>query len=64
VPQCNPSSTVVAGGYSSDGYWPATYPGYYYTYPPGAVASGMIWRAAITAVLKRPLCDALRTSGR
>lgn len=50
VPQYNPSSVVVYGGYSSWGYWPAPYPVYYYPYPPGAAfATGLIWGAAIGA---------------
>jgi hypothetical protein len=50
VPQYNPSSVVVYGGYSSWGYYPAPYPVYYYPYPPGAAfATGLIWGAAISA---------------
>jgi len=50
VPQYNPSTVVVAGGYSSWGYYPAPYPVYYYPYPPGAAfATGLIWGAAIGA---------------
>lgn len=50
VPQYNPSTIVVAGGYPSYGYYPAPYPVYYYPYPPGAaLATGLIWGAAITA---------------
>lgn len=50
VPQYNPSTVVVYGGYSSYGYWPAPYPVYYYPYPPGAAfATGLIWGAAISA---------------
>jgi hypothetical protein len=50
VPQYNPSTIVVAGGYSSYGYMPAPYPVYYYPYPPGAaLATGLIWGAAIGA---------------
>jgi hypothetical protein len=50
VPQYNPSTVVVYGGYSSWGYYPAPYPCYYYPYPPGAaLATGLIWGAAITA---------------
>ncbi len=50
VPQYNPSTVVVYGGYSSWGYYPAPYPVYYYPYPPGAAfAAGLIWGAAISA---------------
>ncbi|HUN70487.1 MAG TPA: DUF3300 domain-containing protein [Burkholderiales bacterium] len=50
VPQYNPSTVVVAGGYSSWGYYPSPYPVYYYPYAPGAAfATGLIWGAAITA---------------
>ena len=50
VPQYNPTTVVVYGGYSSWGYYPAPYPVYYYPYPPGAaLATGLIWGAAITA---------------
>jgi len=51
VPQYNPSTVVVSGGYSSYGYYPAPYPSYYYPYPPGAaLATGIIWGAALGAV--------------
>jgi hypothetical protein len=47
VPQYNPSTVVVSGGYS---YYPAPYPSYYYPYAPGAAfATGLIWGAAIGA---------------
>ena len=50
VPQYNPSTIVVAGGSPSYSYYPAPYPVYYYPYPPGAaLATGLIWGAAITA---------------
>lgn len=50
VPQYNPTTVVVSGGYSSWGYYPAPYPVYYYPYPPGAAfATGLIWGAAIGA---------------
>ena len=50
VPQYNPSTVVVYGGYSSWGYYPTPYPVYYYPYPPGAAfATGLIWGAAIGA---------------
>jgi hypothetical protein len=38
VPQYNPTTVVVSGGYSSWGYYPSPYPVYYYPYPPGAGA--------------------------
>jgi hypothetical protein len=48
VPQYNPTTVVVSGGYSGWGYWPSPYPVYYYPYPPGAaLATGLIWGAAI-----------------
>ncbi|MBE0626243.1 MAG: DUF3300 domain-containing protein, partial [Burkholderiales bacterium] len=51
VPQYNPTTVVVSGGYSSWGYYPSPYPVYYYPYPPGAaLATGIIWGAAIGAV--------------
>jgi uncharacterized protein DUF3300 len=50
VPQYNPSTVVVSGGYPSYGYYPSPYPSYYYPYPPGAaLATGLIWGAAIGA---------------
>jgi uncharacterized membrane protein YgcG len=50
VPQYNPSTVVVYGGYSSWGYYPTPYPVYYYPYPPGAAfATGLVWGAAIGA---------------
>jgi hypothetical protein len=50
VPQYNPTTVVVTGGYSSWGYYPSPYPVYYYPYPPGAAfATGLIWGAAIGA---------------
>ena len=50
VPQYNPATVVVSGGYSSWGYYPSPYPVYYYPYPPGAaLATGLIWGAAIGA---------------
>jgi hypothetical protein len=50
VPQYNPSTVVVYGGYSSWGYYPTPYPSYYYPYAPGAAfAAGVIWGAAIGA---------------
>ena len=51
VPQYNPSTVVVYGGYSSWGYYPAPYPVYYYPYAPGAAfAAGIVWGAAMGAV--------------
>ncbi len=50
MPQYNPTTVVVSGGYSSWGYWPSPYPVYYYPYAPGAAfATGLIWGAAIGA---------------
>ena len=50
VPQYNPTTVVVSGGYSAWGYYPSPYPVYYYPYPPGAaLATGLIWGAAIGA---------------
>lgn len=50
VPQYNPTTVVVSGGYSAWGYYPSPYPVYYYPYAPGAAfATGLIWGAAITA---------------
>jgi hypothetical protein len=50
VPQYNPTTMVVSGGYSSWGYYAAPYPVYYYPYAPGAaLATGLIWGAAIGA---------------
>lgn len=50
VPQYNPTTVVVYGGYSSWGYYPTPYPVYYYPYPPGAAfATGLVWGAAISA---------------
>ncbi|HSM21372.1 MAG TPA: DUF3300 domain-containing protein [Rubrivivax sp.] len=49
VPQYNPT-TVVTVGYAGWGYYPTPYPVYYYPYPPGAaLATGLIWGAAIGA---------------
>jgi Protein of unknown function (DUF3300) len=50
VPQYNPSTVVVYSSTPVYGYWPAPYPSYYYPYPPGAaLATGLIWGAAIGA---------------
>ena len=50
VPQYNPSSVVVVSSTPVYGYYPAPYPSYYYPYPPGAaLATGLIWGAAIGA---------------
>jgi hypothetical protein len=50
VPQYNPSSVVVYSSVPVWGYYPAPYPSYYYPYPPGAaLATGLIWGAAIGA---------------
>jgi hypothetical protein len=50
VPQYNPTTVVVYGGYSYWGYYPSPYPVYYYPYPPGAAfTAGLIWGAAISS---------------
>jgi hypothetical protein len=50
VPQYNPSTVVVYSSAPVYGYYPAPYPAYYYPYPPGAaLATGLIWGAAIGA---------------
>lgn len=50
VPQYNPTTVVVYGGYSSWGYYPSPYPVYYYPYPPGAAfATGLVWGLALSS---------------
>jgi hypothetical protein len=50
VPQYNPTTVVVAGAPPTYGYLPAPYPAYYYPYAPGAaLATGLIWGAAMGA---------------
>jgi hypothetical protein len=50
VPQYNPASVVVYSPAPVYGYYPAPYPSYYYPYAPGAaLATGLIWGAAIGA---------------
>ena len=50
VPQYNPSTVVVYSSVPVYGYYPAPYPSYYYPYAPGAaLATGLIWGAAIGA---------------
>jgi len=50
VPQYTPSSVVVYSAAPVYGYYPAPYPSYYYPYAPGAaLATGLIWGAAIGA---------------
>ncbi|MGL4542067.1 MAG: DUF3300 domain-containing protein, partial [Polymorphobacter sp.] len=50
VPEYNPATIMVYGGYSSWGYYGYGYPSYYYPYAPGAaLAAGLIWGAAIGA---------------
>ena len=50
VPQYNPATVVVVSAVPVYGYYPAPYPVYYYPYPPGAaLATGLIWGAAIGA---------------
>ena len=49
VPQYQPAAVVVAGAPVS--YYPTQYPVYHYPYPPGAaLATGIIWGAALGAV--------------
>jgi len=49
VPQYNPTTVVVTGA-PPPAYYPTPYPSYYYPYPPGAaMATGLIWGAAIGA---------------
>src|SRR5882672_9578170 len=51
VPQYNPTTVVVSGGYPTMGYYPSPYPVYYYPYPPGAaLATGLVWGAAMGAI--------------
>ena len=50
VPQYTPSTVITYGVAPVYGYYPAPYPSYYYPYPPGAaLATGLIWGAAIGA---------------
>ena len=50
VPQYNPATVVVVSPAPVYGYYPTPYPSYYYPYPPGAaLATGVIWGAAIGA---------------
>lgn len=50
VPQYNPATVTVYGGYPTYGYYGVGYPSYYYPYAPGAaLAAGLIWGAAIGA---------------
>ncbi len=50
VPQYNPATVVTVGVAPVWGYYPTPYPSYYYPYPPGAaLATGIIWGAAIGA---------------
>ena len=50
VPQYNPTTVVVASPTPVYAYYPTPYPSYYYPYPPGAaLATGVIWGAAIGA---------------
>jgi hypothetical protein len=50
VPQYNPTTIITYGVTPVYGYYPAPYPSYYYPYPPGAaLATGLIWGAAIGA---------------
>src|SRR5438874_288133 len=50
VPQYNPTTVVVHSAAPVYAYYPTPYPSYYYPYPPGAaLATGIIWGAAIGA---------------
>ena len=50
VPQYNPTTVVVVSPTPVYAYYPTPYPSYYYPYPPGAaLATGVIWGAAIGA---------------
>ena len=50
VPQYNPTTVVVVSSTPVYSYYPAPYPVYYYPYPPGAaLATGLVWGAAIGA---------------
>jgi hypothetical protein len=50
VPQYDPQTIVVASAPVTYAYAPTPYPAYYYPYAPGAaLATGLIWGAAITA---------------
>ena len=50
VPQYNPATVVVYSPTPVYAYYPTPYPSYYYPYPPGAaLATGIIWGAAIGA---------------
>jgi hypothetical protein len=50
VPQYNPTTVVAYSSVPVYGYYPAPYPSYYYPYAPGAaLATGLIWGAAIGA---------------
>ena len=50
VPQYDPATIIVPGGYASWNYWPTPYPVYYYPYAPGAAFGvGLIWGAALGA---------------
>ncbi len=51
VPQYVPSTVIVAGVAPVYGYYPTAYPSYYYPYAPGAaLATGIIWGAAMGAI--------------
>jgi hypothetical protein len=50
VPQYNPTVVVVPSPTPVYAYYPTPYPSYYYPYPPGAaLATGIVWGAAIGA---------------
>jgi hypothetical protein len=51
VPQYNPTTVVAYSPYPAYGYYPYAYPSYYYPYAPGAaLATGLIWGAAMGAI--------------
>lgn len=51
VPQYEPSTVIVTGVAPVYGYYPTAYPSYYYPYAPGAaLATGIIWGAAMGAI--------------
>ena len=61
VPQYNPTTVVVQA--APPVYYPTPYPSYYYPYPPGAaLATGVIWGAAIGAAWSGTATAAATTS--
>jgi Protein of unknown function (DUF3300) len=50
VPQYSPATVVVVSTVPVYAYYPSPYPVYYYPYPPGAaLATGLVWGAAMGA---------------